>query len=435
MPRPPVPVGEASPFTYASRPTPYAPWTAWDLAAARAANITRTAAGRAWRARTKVRIDADTTRVLTRIGPTPPEAAATLQAAVDEALADARAARDADGPTLRTYLQWVQARIADRLDPDVTSEASRTRYLSVLSTWGGLPPHDGGKRSHRYQSGVLDVPLVALTPAMLDDEITAVRAGGGGAALGQLRALWRKALARAVREGVITQSPASDLRITGARSSRGTRVYANGHVRRRDDAFTDAQVTAILEYASADARAVKQGTWTLLEVAAATGLRISEAVSLRWSDVDLDGVPPMLSVRGQLTRRPGHGLVFDERLKSALSRRDVPMTARLAAHLRDRHESREGSERRLASPYVLATERAPIPDPDNARARVRVVLDAAGFPWATLHTFRRTVENRLVAGRVPPQVVERLMGHTSAVGHGAYWDRDPDVRAAVSVLE
>lgn len=392
-----------------------------------------------------VRTSEDHTTQLSRTGETPGEAREKLQAALTDLLAEVAAERKArelealaqehsPAPPLRHYLQWVQERIEARTDPDVRSEASRTRYLSVLATWGGLPRHDGKPRTHRHTSAVLDIPVDQLRAATLEDEMARIQADGGLAALIQLRALWRKALARAVREGVIEQSPAASLRVTGVTKARGQRVYNNGHVRRRDNALTDAQVSAILEHAAADPRAVRRGTDTLLQIVAGTGLRINEATSLRWQDLDLDSDPAMLTIRGQLVRRPGEGLRFAERLKSRMSFREVPVKTDLAEHLRERLATRPASPRRVASPYILATDRRTTPDPDNTRSDVRRVLDNAGFPWATTHTLRRTVENRLVAARVPPQVIERLMGHTATTGHKAYWDRKIDVRGAITAL-
>lgn len=434
MARPRTPVGKHTPITYAYRNRPRGTWTVKDLPAARSEGITRAKQGRAWRAQTRVGLPHGT-KELARVGATPAEAESALRHAIDTIAVEAAAEARTGSPTLRTYMRWVQDQIIHDNDPTIRSSKSRARYLAVLSTWGGMDRHDGKRRIHKHASTVLDIPVALLTPAMLDDEMAAIRAGGGLSALGQLRALWRKALSRAVRDGEIAVSPAIDLRIAGVREARGTRVYANGAPRPRDNALTDDQLRDILATVAADPIAVRRGVVTVLEIAAATGLRIGEAISLRWEDLDLDAPVPTLSVRGQLIRIPGEGLGYEARLKSALSARTLPLTPRLAEHLLARKVDRAASEARRASPYVLATERRMMPDPDNVSSDIRAALDRAGYTWVTLHTVRRTVENRLLAAAVPPHVIERVMGHTTTTGHRAYWDRAVDARGALEALE
>ncbi len=48
-------------------------------------------------------------------------------------------------------------------------------------------------------------------------------------------------------------------------------------------------------------------------------------------------------------------------------------------------------------------------DPNNTSGDLRQALDRAGFPWATSHTFRRTVATRLDdAGLSARQIADHL---------------------------
>jgi integrase len=68
--------------------------------------------------------------------------------------------------------------------------------------------------------------------------------------------------------------------------------------------------------------AVPEPQRLLIRFLAETGLRISEAVALRWSDVDLDGA--RIVVRGRYSQ----GTV--DAPKSLASRRQVPLSAEMA---------------------------------------------------------------------------------------------------------
>jgi integrase len=83
--------------------------------------------------------------------------------------------------------------------------------------------------------------------------------------------------------------------------------------------------------------------WT---VALAVGLRQSEALALRWSDVDLD--KGTLSVRRRLHRVSGHGLVYEEP-KADRSRRTLALPAPLVEGLRA-HRTAQLEERITAGP-------------------------------------------------------------------------------------
>lgn len=89
------------------------------------------------------------------------------------------------------------------------------------------------------------------------------------------------------------------------------------------------------------------------EVTLALGLRRGEVLGLSWDDLDLHAQPPTVTVRRQLQRREGRGLVLTE-LKTAKSRRTLTLPARAAEALR-RHRAGQAAEPLTAGPYWLVS--------------------------------------------------------------------------------
>ncbi len=148
-----------------------------------------------------------------------------------------------------------------------------------------------------------------------------------------------------------------------------------------------------------------------------SGLRISEAVGLRWEHLDLTGAGPHIEVREQLYKGKR------KKLKSKAGKRDVPlspgMVARLLAHRRDAYAgpqspvfpSKAGTEllpanvyRRVLAPAATSIGLTVDVEAEDSEPRKRSAI--------SFHTFRHTCASMLFAiGRNPKQVQEWL-GHT-----------------------
>ena len=134
---------------------------------------------------------------------------------------------------------------------------------------------------------------------------------------------------------------------------------------------------------------------------AQTGLRISEAIAVTWADVDL-GTTPCVSVERQNYR----GEL--KRLKSARSRRTIPLSAGMADSLRERRaRSYTGQQAPVWSNHFGGYV-----DARNVRRRV---LDKAtrplGLGWVGFHTFRHTCASLLFAGGKDVKQVQEWLGH------------------------
>lgn len=137
---------------------------------------------------------------------------------------------------------------------------------------------------------------------------------------------------------------------------------------------------------------------------ASTGLRISEAIALRWCDLDLDASPPRLRVRRAIVG----GIVGAP--KSRHGARTIPLPDDLAGRLRAQRPSDVQAE-----DLVFLNGRRHALKPDNLRNRVLApAAKRAGVPGIGLHTLRHTCASMLIEEGVSPLRLQRWMGHHSA---------------------
>lgn len=150
--------------------------------------------------------------------------------------------------------------------------------------------------------------------------------------------------------------------------------------------------------------------WT---VALAVGLRQSEALGLRWADVDLAN--GALSVRRGLHRVGGQGLVYEEP-KADRSRRTVALPEQLVEALRA-HRAAQLEERIAAGSlwqdhdlvFAQANGR-PIERKSDWRAW-KALLREADVREVRLHDGRHTAATLLLTEGVHPRVVMEVLGH------------------------
>jgi len=145
------------------------------------------------------------------------------------------------------------------------------------------------------------------------------------------------------------------------------------------------------------------------------GLRMGEALGLRWSDIDFHA--KTLRVSRQLQRvREGGGLVFSEP-KNA-SRRTVDLPQRAVEALRS-HRKRQLEERVQATDYrdsglVFATGKGTPLDAQNIVNRFfKPLLKRAGLSPIRWHDLRHTYATLLLSRGTHPTYVQKSLGHAS----------------------
>jgi integrase len=163
-----------------------------------------------------------------------------------------------------------------------------------------------------------------------------------------------------------------------------------------------------------DAAANKPKQRTFLKVAALTGLRSSELLGLRWSDLDLKAGE--LHVRQRADR---YGVIGPPKTDS--SRRTVPLGPDLVLALKQWKLACPKGEADLVFPVLTGTV-------DNYNNVIRVlepimrragVVNRSDKPKYGLHAFRHFFASWCInpkdrGGReLPPKLVQSLLGHTS----------------------
>jgi len=196
-----------------------------------------------------------------------------------------------------------------------------------------------------------------------------------------LRAIYR----RAIRNGVVTVNPTTDLELETGRG-------------RRDRIAGPQEAASLIA-------AVPEGDRAVWATAFYAGLRRGELRALRWSDVDLG----RSEIRVQRSWDDVEGVIDP---KSETSARTVPLLAILRDHL-DQHKlatGRDGGQlvfgRTASDPFV----------PSTIRTRA---IDAWAEPDPplepiTLHECRHTFASTLIdAGITNAKAIQDAMGHSS----------------------
>lgn len=207
-------------------------------------------------------------------------------------------------------------------------------------------------------------------------------------ALAPVRALF----ATAVEEGLIRSNPAAGLRVAAATSTTDDAEDEPDKAK----ALTEDELHLLL--AKTDA------AWRpFVEFVAATGMRISEAIAIRWSDVDFG------ATRVNVKRRWRNGSYGPP--KSRYGRRSIPLTQRMSRDLWERRKQ-AGNPKVAALVWPSAVGK-PL-DPGNLTARVlKPAATAAGVPWAGWHTLRHTCGTILSRHGANAKQVQHWLGHHS----------------------
>ncbi len=181
----------------------------------------------------------------------------------------------------------------------------------------------------------------------------------------------------AIADGLMRANPTR--KVKAPRPERSTKVVP-----------TRGQVAEMIE------KATEPRARALIVVLAYTGRRISEALSLRWSDWDGEGTIRVLDTKGD---RP----------------RAVPVTTTLADELKAWRKVQTAE--RMASvwwgegDYILSTPIGTRWDPSNARKKAFHPVADKVCPGATPHSLRHAAATLLLEEGVPMRVVSELLGH------------------------
>lgn len=288
-------------------------------------------------------------------------------------------------------------------------------FAALAVRWATLTATDASPRVRAYRQSALNnyiLPVLGEIEAATLREEDVLRLKQTIAAMSRdsqtkILAIVRNICKFAAKNGYMTADPADG-------------VKAGGPPPKEVDPLTPDQAAALL--------AAVNGTQTetFCRLCLHAGLRREEALALRWDCVHLDGPAPFLEVRRALRWPTNAAPEISDRLKSKAAKRDIPLPASLAAHLRAVRaatgslfviHNREGGPVSYSSWRSLwrvveartAGERGKVGD----KVRNHAVVISLDFPVHP-HQLRHTYCTRLILGGVDVKRVQYLMGHASA---------------------
>ncbi len=258
------------------------------------------------------------------------------------------------------------------------------------------------------------LPLTRLTPANVEHVMAELLARGLSArTVRYARTSLRRALVDAQRDGLLVRNVAAL-----ARPPRQER-----HELRP---LTVSEVHQLLQATA------EQRFGPLFALLVGSGLRIGEALGLRWDDVDMTG--RSLVVRRALQRAAGTGYVLGEP-KTRQSRRTVMLPAVALDGLRRQRERQEADRAALAGGEwqdtvgMVFTDRVGrLVAPYIVSGDFRQAADALGF-GVRLHDLRHTFATLALGAGVPLKTVSEALGHSSiAITADVYAHVTPELR-------
>jgi integrase len=257
-----------------------------------------------------------------------------------------------------------------------------------------------------------------LTPGIIDRHLRLMATRHGPAAAKTCRSIVSGLCGLATRHGALASNPVRD----------AARIP---QPKRQPRALTIAEARQLRAALAKDRRAVERDLPDLVSVLMASGLRIGEALALTWEDVDLE--QQTLTVKSTLVRLNGQGLT-SKPTKTSAGARTLVLPAWCVNLLCARYKN--GS---ITTEKVIAVFPATMGgwrDPGNTRADFRDAFRAAGFAWATAHTFRRSVATWMDESGLSARAAADQLGHARpSITQDVYYGRKVASTGAAAVLE
>lgn len=242
-----------------------------------------------------------------------------------------------------------------------------------------------------------DIRVGEATPGLLDEILRGIRRDHGATRERHTKVALNAVLTDAVMAGAVTANPVREL---GTRRKRKADKRAKGA-----PALGVDQVRALLKGVSDSEVCASKDLRDPVILLAATGLRRSELLALRWEDVDLDG--RVLSVTGSVVRLKGKGLVRQDRTKGG-DARSVPLPQFAVDALHRRKGARQGPN---TAGVIFPSSTGTLRDPDNFGKQWREVRDDLGLPDVSSHSFRKTVATLIDDSGLSARIGADQLGH------------------------
>lgn len=194
---------------------------------------------------------------------------------------------------------------------------------------------------------------------------------------------FRKALAAAISDGLLPSNPTDGIALSAPTPARASRW------------LSEKELACFLE-------ASKSSRWgSLFEVLALTGMRIGEAVGLKWEDVDLQ----RREITVQRSATKIDGIWREERPKNGKTR-TITIPQRLVDSLRTLKEDANCE-------FVFHNKTGSPADKRSIQRALKLVLEKVTLPDISLHDLRHSHASILLKNGSHIKVVSERLGHAN----------------------
>jgi integrase len=340
----------------------------------------------------------------------------------------------AEDQTLGEFLEaWIDGALAADVATGHLSQSTRDSYADnarkhIIPDLGHIRLRQlKPSRIKQWQADLLLKPSGRPAARRKDDAARPAPATLSPRTAAYCHAILRRAVNDAWRDKLVADNPVA-------------RVKPAKPDERVERVLTLAEKASLLEAFRADR--FRCYWFTLL----ALGIRRSEGLAIRWSDVDLDGRTIRLRetiqrVRGDADPETGRrtGKLIAKDMKTASSARTVAIGDELAEELRaHQREQRIMQLRSLAwkdRDLVFTTSIGSAIEPRNINRQWAKVCERAGVRDARIHDLRHAFGTYLAAAGMHPKVIQSALGHarmsTTEIYVHAAEEVSRDVAAAI----
>ena len=362
----------------------------------------RTEAG--WRSRTTYRDHDGKTREIQQHGRTKAEAERRLAEAVRDRAKPAPGAELGPNTKVSTLAEaWFQELSRQPLSPSTISAYRDRLDRQILPALGSVRVRE-------------------LSVGLVDRHLLTVKANHGASVAKMTKSVLSGMCGLACRYDVLDHNPCRDVGRISTKPSRPP------------TALTADEVRQIHKWLTEDSQSVRRDLPDLVMFLAATGLRIGEALAVRWVDIDLD--EGTVEVSGTVLRLRMAGLIIKPSAKSVAGQRILELPSWAIEMLRMRRQAARPPTRLGLDQVFPAVTAGGLRDPSNTLKMLRQAFRAAGFEGVTSHQFRKTVGTLMDDAGLSARATADQLGHSKpSMTQDTYLGRKTRTTGAARVLE
>ncbi|MEI7544358.1 MAG: site-specific integrase [Mycobacteriaceae bacterium] len=241
-----------------------------------------------------------------------------------------------------------------------------------------------------------DIRVSEAKPGLLDEILRGIRRDHGATRERHTKVALNAVLTDAIMAGAITTNPAREL---------ASRRKRKGDMRTRGAPALNMDLRTFLKVVLESEECRAKDLADAVTILAATGLRRSELLALRWEDIDLDRC--VMQVKGGVVRIKGKGLIRQDSTKGG-DDRTIALPKFAVDCLRQRKELWRGPN---TAGVIFPSSTGTLRDPDNMGKQWRDLRDSLGLPDVTSHSFRKTVATLIDDSGLSARVASDQLGH------------------------